>query len=92
MSDTAVETTTVAIELPREVADRLRTVVARTTRTLDDVVSEAITERLDYLEWKLAKVQEAVDEADSGAPGIPHEKMVAWMQSRGKPNELPFPE
>ena len=92
MSDAAVETTSLTIELPRETVDRLNALAECTTGTVADLIGEAIAERLSYLEWKLAKVQEAIDDMDAGVPGIPHEKVMAWIESWGKPDELPIPE
>jgi predicted transcriptional regulator len=85
------ETVSLTVELPRDLVERLNALAARSQWDLSELVSEAVAERLSYLEWKLAAIEEAIADADSGAPGIPHEKVVAWMESWGKPDELPFP-
>ena len=41
--------------------------------------------------WQAARIKEALDEARSGAPGVPHEEVVRWMESWGTDDELPPP-
>jgi predicted transcriptional regulator len=36
-------------------------------------------------------IEEALDEADSGSPGVPHEAVVRWLESWGTDGELPPP-
>jgi predicted transcriptional regulator len=85
------ETVSLTVELPRSLVDRLNGLVSRTTWDASAFVREALEGYIPYEERELAKTEAAIAEADSGAPGIPHEKVRAWVESWGKPDELPFP-
>ena len=50
MSDLAVETATLTIELPRDVVDRLHALESRATGSISDLLREVIVERVEYLE------------------------------------------
>jgi predicted transcriptional regulator len=87
----AADTVSLTVKLPRELVERLRALADRTTWDVDDFVREALEGYVPIEERELAITEAAIAEADSGAPGIPHDKVVAWMESWGKPDELPFP-
>ena len=40
---------------------------------------------------QVARIKEALDEARSGALGVPHEEVARWMESWGTDHELPRP-
>lgn len=86
------DTVSLTVELPRELVERLRGLANRTTWDVDDFVREALAGYIPNEERELALTEAAMAEIESGAPGIPHEKVVAWMESWGKPDELPMPE
>ncbi|MBF0369522.1 MAG: hypothetical protein HQL52_08710 [Magnetococcales bacterium] len=46
---------------------------------------------LELREWQLQEIDAGIREADT-EPGIPHEKVKAWVESWGMENELPMPE
>ena len=71
--------------------ERLGALAERTCGTAADLVGEAIADRLAYLEWKVAAVQEAIDEVDAGGPTYSNEEVLAWIDSWGKPDEFPPP-
>ena len=87
----ASETVSLTVELPRDLVDRLKALADRTTWDVSDYVHEALADYVPYQEREVAAVEEAIAEVKSGAPGIPHEKVKAWVESWGKPDELPFP-
>jgi predicted transcriptional regulator len=90
-SAATTETVSLTVELPRDLVERLNALADRTTWDVADYVREALAGYIPWQEREIAAIQEAIDEADSGAPGIPHEKVMAWVESWGKPDELPFP-
>jgi predicted transcriptional regulator len=95
MSGTAAkaepDTVSLTVELPRDLVERLNALADRTTWDVADYVREALAGYVPYQEREIAAIEEAIAEADSGVPGIPHEKVKAWVESWGKPDELPFP-
>lgn len=58
--------------------------------TPDDLALSAEAQR-DLERWHLAAIDEAIAEDDSGEPGIPNEVVMRWLESWGKPDELPPP-
>ncbi len=56
---------------------------------MNEPATEAVTELLTVEGWQVAGIEEALREADPGAPGIPHEQVAAWVASWGGPDELP---
>lgn len=91
MSEAPTGTTSLTLDLPTDVVERLGAFAERTGGTVEDLVREAIAERLSYLEWKIAAIQEAIDEVDAGGPTYSNEEVLAWIESWGKPDELPPP-
>ena len=85
------ETVSLTVELPRGLVERLNGLVNRTTWDASAFVREALESYIPHEERELAKTEAAIAEADSGAPGIPHEKVMAWLESWETPNELPPP-
>jgi predicted transcriptional regulator len=55
-------------------------------------VEEALIPFLDYEEWKIAAIAEAVAASDAGEEPIEHEAIVEWLNSWGTENELPPPQ
>jgi predicted transcriptional regulator len=94
MTDTvsaASEIVSLTVKLPRDLVERLQALAARTTWDVDAYVTEALAGYIPYEERELARTEAAIAEADSGALGIPHEKVMAWMESWETPDELPPP-
>lgn len=92
MSEAPTRTTiSLTLDLPTGVVERLGALAERTGATVADLVGEAIADRLAYLEWKIAAIQEAIDEVDAGGPTYSNEEVLAWIESWGKPDELPPP-
>jgi predicted transcriptional regulator len=52
---------------------------------------EAVAEFLDVQRWQIEGIEEAIREDDSGLPGIPHERVKAWVESWDTDEELPPP-
>ena len=74
-------------ELIEKVAELLRE-----ADSSPDELAEAVEAYRDLERWQLEAIDEAIAEDDSGAPGIPHEDVVRWLESWGTDNELPSPQ
>jgi len=55
------------------------------------LANEAIKEYLTVQEWQEQRFRDAIASADRGE-GVPHSKVLAWVQSWGTDNELPIPK
>ena len=71
---------------------KLAALARDTKRTKAFLASEAIAAYIERNAWQVARIREALAEAESGAPGIPGEDVDAWMASWGTDRELPAPE
>ncbi len=91
MTETAVELAPLTVQVPRTLLARLEALAQKAGRNPSWLVREALLEYLEYTEPEVDAVLEAVDELESGTPGIPHEEMVAWLRSWGTEKELPPP-
>lgn len=87
----APETVSLTVELPRDLVDRLKALADRTTWDVSDYVHEALADYVPYQEREIAAVEEAIAEVDAGGPTYSNEEVIAWMESWGKPDELPPP-
>jgi predicted transcriptional regulator len=85
------ETRSLNVELDRELDDLLSSVAASLDRPRAWVVEQAIKEFIDLQNWQLAAIDEGVRAADARKV-VPHEEVVAWIESWGRPDELPMPE
>jgi predicted transcriptional regulator len=89
-SDTT-DTVSLTVDLPRALVERLNALAGRTTWDVSDFVREALAGYIPHEERELTLTEAAIAEVEAGVPGIPHEKVKAWMESWGTPDELPFP-
>jgi predicted transcriptional regulator len=80
------------VTLSPELTAGLDRLAARSGRSRAELATEAVAEYLAVQDWQVAGIEEALREADSGAPGIPHERVAAWVASWDGPDELPMPE
>ncbi len=79
------------VSIDPELDNRLSSVAETLDRPRSWVVEQAIREFVDLQDWHLAAIDEGIKEADAGKL-IPHDDVVAWMESWGTPDELPMPE
>lgn len=79
------------VEIDEELDDRLSSVATTLARPRAWVVEQAIKEFIDLQAWQLAAIDEGVKDAEAGRL-IPHDQVVAWLDSWGTPDELPMPE
>jgi predicted transcriptional regulator len=83
--------TSISIRLDPELGDQLSTVAARLDRPKSWVVEHAIKEFIELQLWQFAAIEEGLRDADAGRV-VPHDDVVAWVESWGRPDERPIPE
>lgn len=86
------KSTTMTIRLTPEVSERLDALARDTKRSKSYLASEAIESYVDLNAWQIAHIKAALAEDEAGAPGVPHEEVMRWMESWGTEHELPRPE
>jgi predicted transcriptional regulator len=79
-----------SVQLDTAVSERLTAVAAALQKPESWVVEQAIKDFIDLREWQMAAIDEGVRQADAGQL-ISHDKVVAWVESWGRPDELPMP-
>lgn len=84
--------TTMTIRLKPEVSEKLEALARDMKRIKAYLASEAIETYVDLNAWQVAHIKEALEKDESGAPGVPHQEVVAWMESWGTDHELAAPE
>jgi RHH-type rel operon transcriptional repressor/antitoxin RelB len=84
--------TELTVRVPKRALARIEALAAQTGQSTSHLVGEALAAYLDYQDWKIAAIAEAIKEADAGGPFVEHERVEAWVRSWGTENELPPPE
>lgn len=79
------------VRLSPETSEKLEALARDTKRSKSYLATEAIEAYVDLNAWQVGRIKDALEEAGSGAPGIPHEDVVRWMESWGTDHELPMP-
>ncbi len=82
---------TITIRLKPEVSEKLEALARDTKRSKAYLAGEAIAAYVDLNAWQAAHIKEALEEDELGVPGVPHEEVVAWVESWGTEHELPRP-
>ena len=82
----------ITVRLTPEINNRLEDLARNTKRSKSYLATEAIVNYIDLNAWQIAEIKRGLEEVRSGAPGIPHEKVVKWVNSWGTDHELPPPE
>ena len=79
------------VRLIPELKEKLEALASDMGRNTAEVASMAIEAYIEANAWQVRHIREALDEAKSGTPGIPHEEVVKLMESWGTDHELPRP-
>jgi predicted transcriptional regulator len=82
----------VSARVPEKLGEDLEALAEATRRSKAFLVTEAIEDYVKRQSWLVKKIDEAVKVADESGEYISNEKMVAWLESWGTPDELPPPE
>jgi predicted transcriptional regulator len=78
--------TSISVCLDPELDDQLSTVAARLDRPKSWVVEHALKEFIELQLWQFTAIEEGLRDADAGRM-VPHEDVVAWVESWGRPDE-----
>jgi predicted transcriptional regulator len=76
-------TTTLSLRIDEEVKQRLDRLAESTQRSKSFLAAEAIAAYVDANAWQIEEIKQRLQEARSGAPGIPHKKVAAWLDTWG---------
>ena len=74
------------------VKDKLAALAASTQRTEAEVATAAITAYVEANAWHIDEIKRSIAEVARGVPTVPHEDVVAWLDSWGTERELPPPK
>jgi predicted transcriptional regulator len=85
------KTAPVSVRLNAGLNERVSAVARALDRPKSWVIEQAVQDFVAVQEWQLAAIDEGLRAADAGRV-IAHEDVVAWVQSWGRPDELPMPE
>ena len=78
--------TSISVRLDPELGDQLSTVAARLDRPKSWVIEHALKEFIELQLWQFAAIEEGLRDAAAGRV-VPHEDVVAWVESWGRPDE-----
>jgi predicted transcriptional regulator len=81
-----------ALSIRPEILTSLDELADATRRSRTELAEEALEQYLEVQRWQIAGIRAAIDEADSRASGIPHDRVAEWLDSWGTDEELPPPK
>ncbi len=90
VSPDSTKTAPVSIRLTQELNAQVMALAEAYDRPKSWIIEKAVQ---DYVAWEkqqLAAIAEGIRDAEAGR-FVPHEAVVAWMDSWGTENELPMP-
>jgi predicted transcriptional regulator len=85
------KTAPVSVRLEPALNDRVTAVATALDRPKSWVIEQAVRDFVAVQEWQLAAIDAGISAADAGRV-VAHEDVVAWVQSWGRPDELPMPK
>ena len=85
--DETAKINTMTVRLAPEISEKLGALARDTNRSKSYLAGEAIASYVEMNAWQVARIKAALAEARSGAPGVPHEEVVRWVESWGTENE-----
>ena len=83
--------TTLTIELPKSVGERLQELARTTHRTLENLAQEALSSYVENSDWQVEAIRQGIADADAGRM-VDHDAVASWLRSWGGENELEPPE
>jgi len=86
------KSTTMTVRVSPEVSERLNALARDTRRSKAYLASEAIAGFVERNAWQVARIKASLEDARSGSPGIPYERVEQWMDSWDTDHELPWPK
>jgi len=85
------KTAPVSVRLEPALNDQVTAIAAALDRPKSWVIEQAVRDFVALQEWQLAAIDAGIRAADAGKL-VGHEDVVAWVESWGRPDELPMPE
>lgn len=83
--------TMISARIPEQLGIDLEALAAATRRSKAFLVTEALEDYVKRQAWLAKRIDEAVRDADESGEYVSEEDMSAWLNSLGKPDELPPP-
>ena len=80
-----------SVRLEPELDKELSAVAARLDKPKSWVVQQAVKEFIELQLWQMSAIEKGLRDSEAGRV-IPHEQVVAWVESWGRADELPMPE
>jgi predicted transcriptional regulator len=85
------KTAAVSVRLEPTLSDQVTAIAAALDRPRSWVIEHAVRDFVAVQEWQLAAIDAGIGAAEAGHV-FAHEDVVAWVQSWGRPDELPTPK
>lgn len=85
------KTAPVSVRLDSALNDQVIAIAAALDRPKSWLIEQAIRDFVGVQEWQLAAIDAGIRAAEGGRIAA-HEDVVAWVESWGRPDELPMPE
>ena len=79
------------VRLTPEVREKLEALARDTKRSKSYLASEAIASYVERNGWQIEEIRRGLQEAQSGAPGVPHAEVERWVRSWDTDHERPRP-
>jgi len=79
------------VRLTPEVSEKLEALARDTKRSKSYLASEAIASYVERNGWQIEEIRRGLQEAQSGAPGVPHAEVERWVRSWDTDHERPRP-
>lgn len=76
-------TSTLTLRISEDVKSRLDRLARSTRRSKSFLAAEAIAGYVHANAWQVEEIEKSLQEARAGEPGIPHDKVAAWLDSWG---------
>lgn len=85
------KSTTMTVRLPVGISARLGALARDLKRTKSFLAGEAIASFVERNAWQVEEIKASLDEAQSGAPAVPHRDVERWVRSWGAKRPLRRP-
>ena len=85
------ETQTVSVRVGSDTVDRLERLAKATDRPRSWHIEQALDAYLDVQAWQIEQIEKGLAELKVGKK-VPHEEVLAWLETWGKKNERKPPK
>jgi RHH-type transcriptional regulator, rel operon repressor / antitoxin RelB len=82
---------TLSIRVDETAKKRLQALSEATGRSSSYLAAVAVDQFLNTQEWQVAAIKKGLDDAKAGSV-VPHEDVMAWINSWDTDHELPMPQ